>query len=55
MGGVPEYWVLDVQRREVVVHREPAGAAYRQVQRAGADETLTAAHVALTVAVAAIV
>jgi Uma2 family endonuclease len=54
-GGVPEYWVLDVQRREIVVHRQPAGGGYDDVRRAGVGETLTAERVALTVAVADLV
>jgi Uma2 family endonuclease len=51
-AGVPDYWVLDVARREIVVHREPAGSRYEQIRRVGADATLTAVAVALTVAVA---
>src|SRR5436190_23100075 len=35
-AGIPEYWVLDVKRREIVVHRRPAGSAYEHVRRAGA-------------------
>ncbi|HEX4344653.1 MAG TPA: Uma2 family endonuclease [Solirubrobacteraceae bacterium] len=54
-GGVPEYWVLDVKRREIVVHLTPRGSGYEHVRRHGADETLTASTVALTVAVAALV
>jgi Uma2 family endonuclease len=29
-AGVPEYWVLDLSRRMLVVHREPDGIQYRQ-------------------------
>ena len=29
-AGVPEYWVLDLNRRMLVVHREPDGTQYRQ-------------------------
>jgi len=29
-AGVPEYWVLDLNGRMLVVHREPDGAQYRQ-------------------------
>ena len=54
-GGVPEYWALDVQRGEIVVHREPSGARYEDVVRAGVGETVVARHVALTVAVADLV
>jgi Uma2 family endonuclease len=54
-AGVPEYWVLDVQRREIVVHREPSGARYEHVERVGVGDTLTATTVALSVAVADLV
>ncbi len=54
-GGVPEYWVLDVQRREIVVHRDPSGARYAHVERVGVGDTLTATTVALSVAVADLV
>jgi hypothetical protein len=30
---VPEYWVLDVRRKVLVVHRSPSGARYRSVKR----------------------
>jgi Uma2 family endonuclease len=29
-AGVPEYWVLDLNGRMLVVHREPDGTQYRQ-------------------------
>ena len=54
-AGIPEHWVLDVQRRELVVHREPSGSSYAAVRRLGAGETVTAVAVALTVAVADLV
>lgn len=54
-GGVPEYWVLDVKRREIVVHLEPAGSRYERVERVTVGETLTATRVALTVPVADLV
>jgi Uma2 family endonuclease len=31
-AGVPEYWVLDLGRRMLVVHRQPESALYRLVQ-----------------------
>ena len=54
-AGIPEYWVLDVQRRELVVQREPAGSRYADVRRVGVGETVTAVAVALCVPVADIV
>lgn len=50
-GGVPEYWVLDVKRREIVVHREPSGSRWGHVGRVGVGDTLTATRLALTVPV----
>jgi Uma2 family endonuclease len=55
VGGVPEYWVLDVKRREIVVHRGPAGSHYEQVHRARVGDTVTAINVALAVPVAELV
>ncbi|MEA2190359.1 MAG: hypothetical protein QOI73_480 [Solirubrobacteraceae bacterium] len=52
---VPDYWVLDVKRREIVVHREPSGSRFEQVRRAGAGETLTALAVELAVPVSDLV
>ena len=31
-AGVPEYWIVDVNRGAVVVHRDPSGAGYDSVQ-----------------------
>ncbi|MFZ5444662.1 MAG: Uma2 family endonuclease [Myxococcota bacterium] len=30
---IPEYWVLDVKKKELVVHRSPHGERYRSVRR----------------------
>lgn len=30
-AGIPEYWILDVNKRRLIVHREPAGGKYRSV------------------------
>lgn len=51
IGGVPEYWVLDVERRALVVHREPRDGAYTYVRALGDDETaaLTALDLAVPV------
>ena len=54
-AGIPEYWVLEVKRREIVVHREPSGSRYEYVERVGVGDTLSAIAVALTVAVADLV
>lgn len=34
-AGIPEYWVLDVKKRELVVHRSPNGGRYRSVKHLG--------------------
>jgi len=53
-GGIPEYWVLDVERRELVVHREPANGRYTSVRTLGSHETVTATAVDLTVPLSAL-
>lgn len=30
-AGIPEYWVLDVSGRRLIVHRDPEGGAYRSI------------------------
>jgi len=30
-AGIPDYWVLDVNKRRLIVHREPVGATYSSV------------------------
>jgi len=39
-AGVPEYWRIDLDAREVVVRRDPDGDAYRDVRVARPEETL---------------
>lgn len=41
--GVPDYWVVDLTRSVVVVHRDPQGTAFRSVT-AHQDGVLTALH-----------
>lgn len=53
-GGVPDYWVLDVERRVLVVHREPVDGRYTRVSTLGERETVTAATVELAVPVSAL-
>lgn len=40
---VPEYWVVDLPRRMLVVHRNPDGPTYRLVQLFSAADTVTMA------------
>ena len=53
-AGVPEYWVLDVERRVLVVHNSPADGSYTDIRRFGEKESVTAAALDLTVPVAAL-
>lgn len=32
-AGVAEYWIVDIDRDEVLVHREPAGTTYAAIER----------------------
>jgi Uma2 family endonuclease len=40
-AGIAEYWVLDVDGRRVVVHRDPTPEGYRQRLALTADEPLS--------------
>jgi Uma2 family endonuclease len=53
-AGVPEYWVLDVEARTLVVHREPEPGRYSKLERFGDDADVTAVAVGLIVPVAAL-
>ncbi|MFN4231637.1 Uma2 family endonuclease [Thermus sp.] len=39
-AGVPEVWVVDLEGRRVLVHREPQGEAYREVRTLHPGDTL---------------
>jgi Uma2 family endonuclease len=45
--AVSEYWVVDLERRRVVVHRDPAEGAYRDLESVPVGETLRAGSVEL--------
>ena len=53
-GNVPEYWVLDVERRSLVVHRAPQDGVYTDIRTLGETDTATAEKLELTVPVAAL-
>jgi Uma2 family endonuclease len=38
-AGVPEYWVLDLTRRVLVIHRHPENGTYRRVEQLAEQET----------------
>jgi Uma2 family endonuclease len=40
-ASVPEYWIVDVGRNEVLVHREPGGDTYASVACFVAGETIS--------------
>ncbi|HEY6346984.1 MAG TPA: Uma2 family endonuclease [Bryobacteraceae bacterium] len=37
-AGIPDYWVLDVESRRMIVHREPKGGKYNSVVAYSEDE-----------------
>ena len=51
-AGIPEYWVLDMVDRQLVVHRDPQGDSYAQVAHLTDTDEVTATRLPLTVAVA---
>ena len=40
---IPEYWIVDLTRDQVVVHQAPASGVYREVQAYGRGEAWTSA------------
>jgi len=40
-AGVPEYWVVNIQRRMIVVHRQPENGCYLQIEEIGAGESVS--------------
>ena len=51
-AAIPEYWVLDLTDRRLVVHRAPVGDRYTDVAVFTDADEVTAARLPLTVAVA---
>ena len=51
---MPDYWVLDVEGRAIVVHRAPEPGGYDHVERLADDASVTALAVELTVLVASL-
>lgn len=49
-AGVPEYWVVDVARGVVHLHRHPSPEGYAEVTVHGTDATLDACGVAIPLA-----
>jgi Uma2 family endonuclease len=44
---VTEYWVLDLERRQMVVHRQPAAIGYRRITTGGGDDQVAPEHLEL--------
>ncbi|MBV8847417.1 MAG: Uma2 family endonuclease [Bryobacterales bacterium] len=40
-AGIPDYWVFDIKKRRVIVHREPAGDNYRSIVEYREHESVT--------------
>jgi Uma2 family endonuclease len=53
-ADVPDYWVLDVQRRVLIVHRRPAEGRYTDIRTLDEHETVSAAALDLAVPVASV-
>ena len=51
-AGIPEYWVLDLADRRLVVHRAPVEDRYTDIAVLTDADEVTAARLPLTVAVA---
>ena len=32
-AGIPEYWIVDLEAEEIVVHTEPSGESYTRIER----------------------
>ena len=51
-AAIPDYWVLDLAGRRLVVHREPVDDRYATIEVLTDADVVTAARLPLTVAVA---
>lgn len=40
-AGIPEYWLVDLERRVAEVRRQPIEGSYKTIQRIGIDGTLS--------------
>ena len=40
-AGIPEYWVVDIESRRLLVHRQPAGGEYLDVRSFAGDDGVT--------------
>lgn len=42
-AGIPEYWIADLEREAIIIHREPEGSAYKVVERRQGDDSVSPA------------
>ncbi len=54
-ANVPEYWLVDVEKRRVELHREPRGDRYGLVRLIGVDEELELPSATIRIPVADLV
>lgn len=40
-AGIPEYWIADLEREELIIHREPAGNGYRVTETRRGDDLVS--------------
>ena len=40
-AGIPEYWIADLAREELIIHREPEGNGYRVVEMRRGDDVVS--------------
>lgn len=39
-AGIPEYWIVNITGRQILVHRQPAEAGYSEITAYGSDERI---------------
>jgi Uma2 family endonuclease len=40
-AGIPEYWIADVERELLIVHRDPQADGYKTVERFQGDDLVS--------------
>ena len=40
-AGLPDFWVVDIRGRRIIVHREPSDGTYRSITIYAEDEPVT--------------
>jgi Uma2 family endonuclease len=39
--GIPEYWIADLEREVLIIHREPRGSGYKHVEERQGDDMVS--------------